>query len=73
VIGFALTLFISVGGVLAPATRDHLSRPGDILAFSGTVLQVIGLLVGVVFGAAAIREAVRAGRARRPQSDPTIG
>jgi hypothetical protein len=69
VIGFVLNAFISVGGALAPNMRDHLSHPGDVVAFIGTVLQIIGLVIGVLYGAAAILEAVRSGRGTHTQAD----
>ncbi len=59
------TLFISVGGVLAPNFRDQLGDPGAATIFAGSVLQVAGLVVAVVFGLASMVELVR-GRRRTP-------
>ena len=56
------TGFISVGGVLAPSFRHQLGDPNQTLTFAGSVTQVIGLVVALVFCAAAIRDALR----RRP-------
>jgi hypothetical protein len=66
------TLFISVGGVLAPSFRQQLSDPSQLLTFSGSIVQVVGLAVGLLWGAAATREAfrrdVRRTEARAPMS-----
>jgi hypothetical protein len=57
------TLFISVGGTIAPNFRHQLGNPGEVVTFAGSVVQVIGLVIALVFSAAALREAFRpAGR-----------
>jgi len=58
------TLFISVGGVLAPGFRDQLGDPAAATVFTGSVVQVIGLLVAVVFCIAAVVEAFSSRRTR---------
>ncbi|MFG2005341.1 hypothetical protein ACGFNU_39965 [Spirillospora sp. NPDC048911] len=56
VLGLVVTLFFCVGAVATANVRDQLGDPGQTLAFSGTVIQVIGLLVAFIYGLVAARE-----------------
>jgi hypothetical protein len=60
------TAFLSFGGVLAPNFRRQLGDPGAVVTFVGSVLQVIGLVVALIFCVAAVVEAVRHRRTRVP-------
>ncbi|XVQ09399.1 hypothetical protein ACQP1W_43870 [Spirillospora sp. CA-255316] len=51
-----IALLLSVGAVVTPNVRDALGEPGEVLAFTATVLQCAGLLVGLVFSVAALAE-----------------
>jgi hypothetical protein len=55
-------VFLGIGGSIAPNFRHQLGDPGEAVTFAGSVMQVIGLVIALVFCAAAIREAFR-GRA----------
>lgn len=61
-------VFLGIGGTVAPGFRHQLSDPGEVVTFAGSVMQVIGLVIALVFCVAAIREAFR-GRAERLQTE----
>ena len=41
------TLFLSVGGVIAPNLREQISDPGAFLTFLGSLVQAAGLVVAL--------------------------
>jgi hypothetical protein len=41
------TLFLSVGGVVAPGLRDQLSNPGAAASFFGSLIQTVGLIAAL--------------------------
>jgi hypothetical protein len=51
------TVFISVGGVVAPNLREQLGDAGMTLVFAGSVVQVIGLLGALAMLVPALRQA----------------
>jgi hypothetical protein len=54
-------VFLGIGRSVAPNFRHQLSDPGEAVTFAGSVMQVIGLIIALVFCVAAIREAFRGG------------
>ncbi|MFA1546724.1 hypothetical protein [Actinomadura chokoriensis] len=68
IVATIVPVFLGIGGAAASDFRHQLTDPGETLAFTGSVLQVIGLLIALVFCAAAIREAF-GGRAGRADAD----
>jgi len=63
VLGFLLGAFILFGAFVTAGTGDRLSQPGTAGPFLGTLLQMIGLIMAVIFGALATVDALRPGRA----------
>ncbi|MFF5175764.1 hypothetical protein ACFY3U_24485 [Micromonospora sp. NPDC000089] len=64
VLAAAATLFISVGGVLAPNFREQLGDPGDALVFAGSLVQAAALAVALLFAVVALT-GLRRDRAER--------
>ncbi|MEW1862365.1 hypothetical protein OG896_28215 [Streptomyces sp. NBC_00669] len=62
-LGALIAVFISFGGIVTPKMRDQLGAASKVTAFSGTVIELVGLVLGLVCGVAV---AVRAVRGRRP-------
>lgn len=48
--GVLIAIFISVGAVVTPNVGDQLSEPSAAGVFTGTVIQLVGLAAGVIFG-----------------------
>ena len=53
-VGLLAALFISVGGVLEGSVFDRLAAPSAVGPFLGSAIQLLGLVVAVVAGAAAL-------------------
>jgi len=62
VAGILIPLFLSVGAVATPDVRDHLSEPSQGVVFAGTLIQLLGMAVGLVCGAAVVVGSIREGR-----------
>jgi hypothetical protein len=54
-----VSLFLLVGGALAPQAREQLGNPGQVGVFIGTVIQLLALVVALVAGVAATRQLYR--------------
>lgn len=50
IIGVLVPLFLLVGGVIAPNSRDYLGDPGTFGPFIGTIVQGIGIVAALVGG-----------------------
>jgi hypothetical protein len=50
IFGAALSLLITVGAFVLPGTRNRLSDPSEVAAFTGTLIQMIGLVLGLAGG-----------------------
>jgi hypothetical protein len=61
-VGLLIPLFLSVGAVKTPNMRDHLGDPAQAVAFAGTLIQLLGMVGGLVFGAVLVRQSLRKGR-----------
>ncbi len=59
IVGVIVSLFLLVGGVLAPQAREQLSDPTQVGIFIGTVIQLLALVVALVAGVAATRQLYR--------------
>jgi hypothetical protein len=59
------TLFIGIGGTVAPNFRHQLSTPGDTVTFAGSITQAIGLVIALAFFVLVLIEAFR----RTPRTD----
>ena len=59
IIGMIVSLFLLVGGALAPQAREQLSDPSQVGVFIGTVIQLLALVVALVAGVAATRQLYR--------------
>jgi hypothetical protein len=53
IVGVIVSLFLLVGGVLAPQARAQLGDPGQVGVFIGTLIQLLALVVALVAGVAA--------------------
>jgi hypothetical protein len=62
VVGMLIPLFLSVGAVATPNMRDYLGEPSRAVVFTGTLIQLLGMVVGLVCGAAVIVQSIREGR-----------
>jgi hypothetical protein len=62
VVGMLIPLFLSVGAVATPNMRDYLGEPSRAVVFTGTLIQLLGMVVGLVFGAVVIAQSIRKGR-----------
>lgn len=76
VIGLIAALFISVGAVVANMAKSattvaQLSAPGAFGPFIGTVLQLLGLAVALIFGVAATLQIFRSRAVARDSLLPT--
>ena len=60
IVGVIVSLFLLLGGVLAPQAREQLGDPGQVGVFIGTVIQLMALVVALVAGVAATRQLYRA-------------
>jgi hypothetical protein len=56
IVGVIVSLFLLVGGALAPQARDQLGDPGQLGVFIGTVLQLLALVIALVAGVVATRQ-----------------
>ena len=54
-----VSLFLLVGGVLAPQAKEQLGDPGQAGVFIGMVIQPLALVVALVAGVAATRQLYR--------------
>jgi len=61
ILGAALSGLILVGAFVRPETRRHLNAP-EIGVVAGTIVQMIGLVMGLFGGLAATVQAYRTGR-----------
>jgi hypothetical protein len=59
IVGVIVSLFLLVGGALAPQARAQLGDPGQVGVFIGTVIQLLALVVALVAGVAATRQRYR--------------
>jgi hypothetical protein len=59
IVGVIVSLFLLVGGILAPQARAQLGDPGEVGVFVGTVIQLLALVVALVGGVAATRHFYR--------------
>jgi hypothetical protein len=59
IVGVIVSLFLLVGGALAPQTREQLGDPGQVGVVIGTVIQLLALVVALVAGVAATRQRYR--------------
>lgn len=57
--GLLVTLFISVGAVVTPNVRDHLADPSAMMVFVGTLVELVGLAAGLIFGVAVAGRSIR--------------
>ena len=61
-VGLLIPLFLSIGAVVTPNMRDQLGEPSKAGVFTGTVIQLVGLAVGLVCGIAVAGRVLRKGR-----------
>jgi hypothetical protein len=59
IVGVIVSLFLLVGGILAPQAREQLGDPGEVGVFVGTVIQLLALVVALIAGVAATRHFYR--------------
>jgi hypothetical protein len=59
IVGVIVSLFLLVGGALAPQAREQLGDPTQVGVFIGTVIQLLALVVALVAGVAATRQLYR--------------
>ena len=59
IVGVIVSLFLLVGGSLAPQARQQLGDPTQVGVFIGTVIQLLALVVALVAGVAATRQLYR--------------
>jgi hypothetical protein len=59
IVGVIVSLFLLVGGALAPQARQQLGDPTQVGVFIGTVIQLLALVVALVAGVAATRQRYR--------------
>ncbi|MDV3220289.1 hypothetical protein [Intrasporangium sp.] len=59
----AVTVFITIGGIVTPNLRNQLADPGAVLVFTGSALQVLALLGALAFCGLASKHAFH-GRGR---------
>lgn len=72
VVGLVAALFLSIGGAIATIVGNGFSEtlgdPGEVGAFAGAVIQIVGLAIALPAGIiAAKRSSRRAGVAGRPR------
>jgi hypothetical protein len=61
VVGGFFGVFVTVGGFIAPPGFVYrLTHPDELSAFVGSTIQVVGLLITITAGVAALRENIRA-------------
>jgi hypothetical protein len=63
-IGVLIAVFISIGAVVAPNMGDQLGEPSAVGVFTGTVIQLVGLAVGLLCGLAVAGQSLRKGQPR---------
>jgi hypothetical protein len=63
-IGVLIPVFISIGAVVTPNMGDQLGDPSAAGVFTGTVIQLAGLAVGLVCGLAVAGQSLRKGQHR---------
>jgi hypothetical protein len=56
IVGVVVPTYLLVGGVLAPQARDQLGDPGQVGVFTGTVVQLLALVIALAAGVAAARQ-----------------
>jgi hypothetical protein len=61
-VGLVIPVFLSIGAVATPNMRDHLGEPSRAVVFTGTLIQLLGMAAGLVFGAAVVAAIIRKGR-----------
>lgn len=63
-IGVLISVFISFGAVVTPNMGDQLAEPSAAGVFTGTVIQLVGLAVGLLCGLAVAGQSLRKGQQR---------
>lgn len=63
-VGAAISLLLTVGGVLAPEAREAIGEPGEVDVFVGTLAVFVGAAVATVAGAITVVENRRSRRGR---------
>ena len=58
-IGVALPLYLTVGAFVTPGTADRLAHPGEVGAFVGTAVQMLGLVTALIAGLVATTQNYR--------------
>jgi hypothetical protein len=61
-VGLVIPVFLSIGAVATPNMRDYLGEPSRAVVFTGTLIQLLGMAAGLVFGAAVVAAIIRKGR-----------
>lgn len=56
IVGVIVSLFLLVGGALAPQARGQLGDPRQVGVFIGTLLQLLALVIALVAGVVATRQ-----------------
>jgi hypothetical protein len=57
IVGLVAAAFVAVGGLLEGSVWGRLADPADLGPFLGALLQYVGLVVALVSGAVAVKEA----------------
>lgn len=55
IFGLAISVFMLIGAFAVPDARHHLTQPGHFGAFSGTIIQDVGVVIALVASLAAMR------------------
>jgi hypothetical protein len=61
-VGLVIPVFLSIGAVATPNMRDYLGEPSRAVVFTGTVIQLLGMAAGLVFGVVVVAAIIRKGR-----------
>jgi hypothetical protein len=62
VVGLVVPVFLCIGAVATPNMRDSLGDPSRAVVFAGMLIQLLGMVAGLVFGAAVVVQVIRKGR-----------
>jgi glucose dehydrogenase len=62
VAGLLVPVFLCIGAVATPNMRDALGDPSRAVVFAGMLVQLLGMVAGLVSGAAVVVQVVRKGR-----------
>ncbi|MFD4527878.1 hypothetical protein ACFWP7_28895 [Streptomyces sp. NPDC058470] len=63
-IGVLIPVFIAIGAVATPNMGDQLGDTSEALTFAGTVIQLVGLAVGLICGLTVAAQSLRKGQHR---------